>query len=124
VTLPPTGNAIQANPFSPRARHSKTWYAAVVSEFPWPLRLSPGNGGLSRRTGFVIRSEMTGALDREDRRQSAAGAVDPAFDGADIAPADSRGFLIGEPGGPTRMRDLRWSVGSSSSALWNSSISR
>jgi hypothetical protein len=42
---------------------------------------------------------MISALDREHRRQSVAGAVDPAFDGADSAAADLRGFLIGEPGG-------------------------
>src|SRR4030088_3214086 len=51
------------------------------------------------RTHRVIRPEILGAVDIEQRRQLRARAVDAALDGADRAAADRCRVLIGEAGG-------------------------
>jgi hypothetical protein len=72
----------------------------------------------------MIGTEMIGALNREDRRQSAAGAVYPTFDGADGAAADLCGFLIGETGGTDQDERFALFGGQLFERLRNSSISR
>jgi hypothetical protein len=50
------------------------------------------------RAGLAVRAraEIAGAFDRQNLGKPAAGAVDPALDGADRAATDLGGLLVGE----------------------------
>jgi len=52
------------------------------------------NNGFRRE----IRAEIACAFDTQQFYQSDAGSIDTAFDGANRAAADIRGFFVGKPG--------------------------
>src|SRR4051794_20174384 len=58
----------------------------------------PGAAGRHDGPGRLIRAEVFGSLDGEKIGKARAGAIDTALDGADRAPADVRGLLVGEAG--------------------------
>jgi hypothetical protein len=62
-------------------------------------RRAPRNSRPPRhRAGLAVRAraEIAGAFDRQNLGKPAAGAVDPALDGADRAATDLGGLLVGE----------------------------
>ena len=72
----------------------------------------------------TVGAEIVARVELHELRQAVAGAVDAAFDGADIGAADLGGLLVGQPLGGDQQKRLALIQGSLLRALSMSAKSR